>query len=49
MASEQEFSLLANNPKQLMQLSFKRPEKAMSRFPPVIDPFSRTLAAPVSS
>ena len=26
-----------------------RPNKAHSRFPPVIDPFSRTLAAPVSS
>ena len=49
MASQQEFSLLANNPKQLMSLSFRRPDKAMSRFPPVIDPFSRTLAAPVSS
>lgn len=49
MASQQEFSLLANNPKALMSQSFKRPLKANSRFPPVIDPFSRTLAAPVSS
>ena len=32
-----------------MGQSFKRPLKANSRFPPVIDPFSRTLAAPVSS
>ena len=49
MASQQEFSHLANNPKALMQMGFRRPNKAMSRFPPVIDPFSRTLAAPVSS
>ena len=32
-----------------MGQNFKRPLKANSRFPPVIDPFSRTLAAPVSS
>jgi len=32
-----------------MKLSFKKPTKAASRFPPVIDPFSRTLAAPISS
>lgn len=49
MAKNQEFSLLANDPAKLMQLSFKKPSKAMSRFPPVIDPFSRTLAAPISS
>lgn len=49
MASAQDFSLLANNPHALMSQSFRRPDKAMSRFPPVIDPFSRTLAAPVSS
>ena len=41
--------MLANNPKALMTQNFRRPDKAMSRFPPVIDPFSRTLAAPVSS
>ena len=32
-----------------MKLSFKKPSKAQSRYPPVIDPFSRTLAAPISS
>lgn len=32
-----------------MALSFKKPTKALSRYPPVIDPFSRTLAAPISS
>jgi dynein heavy chain, axonemal len=49
MAKNQEFSLIANNPAQLMSMSFKKPSKAISRFPPVIDPFSRTLAAPISS
>lgn len=49
MAKNQEFSLLASNPAQLMGMSFKKPSKALSRYPPVIDPFSRTLAAPISS
>jgi len=49
MAKQQEYSLLASNPAQLMRHNFKKPSKAESRFPPVIDPFSRTLAAPVSS
>jgi dynein heavy chain, axonemal len=49
MAKNQEFSLIANNPGQLMAMSFKKPTKAQSRYPPVIDPFSRTLAAPISS
>jgi len=49
MSKKQEFSLIANNPAQMMALSFKRPTKAASRFPPVIDPFSRTVAAPISS
>jgi len=49
MAKNQEFSLLANNPMALMKQTFKKPGKAASRFPPVIDAFSRTLAAPISS
>ena len=49
MAKNQEFSLLASDPRALMKQNFKKPSKANSRFPPVIDPFSRTLAAPVSS
>ena len=49
MAKNQEFSLLANNPQALMKQTFKKPGKAMSRYPPVIDAFSRTLAAPISS
>jgi hypothetical protein len=32
-----------------MRQNFRKPAKAESRFHPVIDPFSRTLAAPVSS
>ena len=32
-----------------MRQNFRKPAKAESRFPHVIDPFSRTLAAPVSS
>lgn len=49
MAKNQEFSLLANNPAALMKQTFKKPGKAASRYPPVIDAFSRTLAAPISS
>lgn len=49
MSKNQEYSLLAGNPAMLMRQNFKKPAKADSRFPPVIDPFSRTLAAPVSS
>jgi len=49
MAKNQEFSLLANNPSALMKQTFKKPGKATSRYPPVIDAFSRTLAAPISS
>lgn len=49
MAKQQEYSLLAGNPGMLMKHNFMKPAKAQSRFPPVIDPFSRTLAAPVSS
>ena len=32
-----------------MKQTFKKPGKAISRYPPVIDAFSRTLAAPISS
>jgi len=49
MAKNQEFSLLANNAQALMKQTFKKPGKATSRYPPVIDAFSRTLAAPISS
>jgi dynein heavy chain, axonemal len=49
MSKDQDFSHLAANCNALMHTSFQKPSGAMSRFPPVIDPFSRTLAAPVSS
>jgi hypothetical protein len=49
LGKNQEFSTLASKPSQLMKFSFKKPGKAQTRFPPVIDPFSRTLAAPISS
>jgi hypothetical protein len=32
-----------------MLQTFKKPGRAISRFPPVIDAFCRTLAAPISS
>lgn len=32
-----------------MKQTFKKPGKPTSRYPPVIDAFSRTLAAPISS
>ena len=48
-AKEQEFSMIASDPSKLMSMSFKKPGRAKARFPPVIDPFSRTLAAPISS
>ena len=49
LSKHQEFSQLVGRPKDLMSFSFKKPGKAASRYPPVIDPFSRTLAAPISS
>jgi len=49
MAKNQDYSLLANNPNALMKQTFRKPGKANSRYPPVIDAFSRTLAAPISS
>ena len=48
-ARNKEFSRWANDAGSLMKLTFKKPGKAESRFPPVIDAFSRTLAAPISS
>jgi dynein heavy chain len=32
-----------------MRQTFVKPSKAVSRYPPVIDAFSRTLAAPISN
>jgi len=49
MSKQQDYSGLASNPASLMSMNFKKPQKQAPRFPPVIDPFSRTLAAPVSA
>jgi len=45
----QEFSTLVNNPTQLMQLKFKKPMVNETPFPPILDIFSRTQAAPIIS
>ena len=44
-----EFSFLTNNTDRLIKTYFKKPPGAGTRFPPVIDPFSRTGAAPINS
>ena len=49
MAKNQEFSLIANSPRNMLSMIFRKPGRAMSRYPPVIDAFSRTLAAPISN
>jgi dynein heavy chain, axonemal len=49
MSKQQDYSAHASNPASLMAMNFKKPQKQAPRFPPVIDPFSRTLAAPVSA
>lgn len=49
LARKQDFSSMANNAHALMKQTFKKPGKPTSRYPPVIDAFSRTLAAPISS
>jgi dynein heavy chain len=45
----QEFSLLLNDPETLMKTNFKKPPIIKTRFPPVLDVFARTIAAPISS
>lgn len=40
LGREQDFSKLASNSKELMSKVFKKPGKAKTRFPPVIDAFS---------
>ena len=49
LAKNQDFSLLASNAKQLISAQFKKPSYAKIRFPPILDKFSRTLAAPICS
>ena len=43
------YSKLANDPAKLMTTTFKKPPLANTRFPPVLDAFKRTIAAPVSA
>ena len=43
------YSSLANNPGLLMKTKFKKPPLASTRFPPVLDMYSRTMAAPMNS
>lgn len=40
--------MIACDPNALMRKTFQKPGKAISRYPPVIDAFSRTLAAPIT-
>lgn len=47
LAKNQDFSLLASNAKKLIAAQFKKPTYAKVRFPPILDKFSRTLAAPI--
>jgi len=48
LAKDQEFSHLTLRPKDLMNTKFTKPPNAKVRFPPVIDTFARTIAAPIS-
>jgi len=40
---------MLNDPSQLLKTNFKKPPIVLTRFPPVLDVFSRTIAAPISS
>lgn len=42
------YSSLASNPQELLNTKFKKPPLANTKFPPVLDIFSRTQAAPMS-
>lgn len=48
LAKNQDFSRLVGNPKALITSSFLKPGNAKIRFPPILDKFARTLAAPIS-
>ena len=49
IAKESEFSVLAGSGQLLMQSEFLKPGFQKIRYPPVLDRFSRTLAAPLCS
>jgi dynein heavy chain len=46
---EQDFSVLAKTGKNLMTAHFVKPGSTATRFPPIINAFSRTLASPICS
>ena len=46
---EQDFSVLAKTGKNLMAAHFVKPGSTATRFPPIINVFSRTLASPICS
>jgi dynein heavy chain len=48
LAKNQDFSKLVSDPRLLINSSFQRPGNARIRFPPILDKFARTLAAPIS-
>ena len=49
LSREGEFSKLASNAHNLIMANFSKPTLSKIRFPPVLDKFSRTIGAPVSS
>lgn len=46
---DQDFSVLAKTGKNLMAAHFVKPGATKTRFPPIINVFSRTLASPICS
>ena len=49
LAVSHEYSFLAKDTEKLMKTYFKKPPMAQARLPPVLDQFSRTIAAPITS
>ena len=49
LAKNQDFSRLANNAHNLITSSFTKPPNSKIRFPPILDKFSRTLAATLAA
>lgn len=49
IAKQSDFSVLVSNPQQLMSAQFIKPNLQKIRYPPILDKFSRTLAAPICS
>lgn len=49
MAREGDFSVLAGNAQNLINAHFIKPNLAKTRFPPALDKYSHTIAAPVAT